>query len=77
MPTYVEISSGGAEGVIVADGGTASGYALYVKDGWVSYTHDYFRREVTTITSPERIAPGKAIVEVRSTYDGGGAGKGM
>ena len=49
---YVDVPAGGAEGVLVAEGGTASGYALYVKDGRPAYTYNYFRREVTTIAAP-------------------------
>ena len=66
----------GADGVLVADGGTASGYALYVKDGRPTYTYNYFRREVTTIAAPDRLPPGKARIDVRFAYDGGGEGKG-
>jgi arylsulfatase len=76
ITAYLDIPPGGAEGVIVADGGLASGYALYLKDGRPTYTYNYFRREVTTIAAPERLPAGKAIVTLNFDYDGGGRGKG-
>ena len=72
----VEIPTGGAEGVIVADGGLSSGYALYLKNGRVSYTYNYFRREVTTLEDAAPLTPGAHHVELRFKYDGGGRGKG-
>jgi arylsulfatase len=68
--------TGGADGVLVADGGLSSGYTIYVKDGRPTYTYNYFRRQVTTITAPGRLASGHARIEVHVAYDGGGVGKG-
>jgi arylsulfatase len=62
--------------VLVAEGGTASGYALYVKAGQPAYTYNYFRREVTTITAPDPLPPGKARIDLHFEYEGGGEGKG-
>ena len=76
ITAYLDIPAGGAEGVIVADGGLASGYALYLKDGRPTYTYNYFRREVTTIVARERLPAGKAIVTLQFDYDGGGRGNG-
>ena len=42
---YVTIPPGGADGVLVAEGGEAAGYSLYIKDGHPAYTYNYFRRE--------------------------------
>jgi arylsulfatase len=76
ITVFVDVPQGRADGVLVADGGTASGYSLYVKDGRPSYTYNYFRREVTTITAPRALTPGKSTIELRFAYDGGGEGKG-
>ena len=73
---YVDIPSGGADGVLVAEGGLAAGYALYLKDGRPSYTYNYFRREVTTISAKDPLPAGKSVIELRFAYDGGGLGKG-
>ncbi len=76
ITAYLDIPATGAEGVVVADGGLASGYALYLKDGRPTYTYNYFRRSVTTIAAPERLPAGKAVVTLQFDYDGGGRGKG-
>ncbi len=73
---YVDIPAGGADGVLVAEGGSAAGYALYIKNGRPSYTYNYFRREVTTIADKKPLPSGKSVIELRFAYDGGGLGKG-
>jgi arylsulfatase len=76
ITAYVDVGSGRANGVLVADGGLSSGYSLYVKDGRPSYTYNYFRRAITTLTSPAVLPPGKARIELHFAYEGGGEGKG-
>jgi len=76
LTAYVDIPAGGADGVLVADGGVSSGYTLYIKDGRPSYTYNYFRREVTTVAAPERLPAGKARIDLHFEYEGGGEGKG-
>ena len=73
---YVDIPAGGADGVLVAEGGTASGYALYVKDGRPGYTYNYFRREVTTVTASDRLPAGRSVIGVHFAYHGPGVGAG-
>jgi arylsulfatase len=73
---YVNIPAGGADGVLVAEGGLAAGYALYVKDGRPAYTYNYFRREVTNVAAKDPLPPGKSVIELRFAYGGGGLGKG-
>lgn len=72
---YVDVPAGGADGVLVAEGSSAAGYSLYVKDGRPSYTYNYFRREVTTIAAKDPLPPGKSIIELHFDYEGGGLGK--
>jgi arylsulfatase len=76
ITAYVDIPAAGANGVLVADGGASSGYVLYVKDGRASYTYNYFRRDVTTITAPNRMPAGKSRIDLRFDYEGGGEGRG-
>ncbi len=75
---YVDVpaGSGSSDGVIVAEGGTSSGYSLYIKDGRPTYTYNYFRRAVTTIAAKEPLRAGKSVIELHFAYDGGGLGKG-
>ena len=76
ITAYIDVPAGGADGVLVADGGLSSGYALYVKDGRAAYTYNYFRRDVTTVSSADRLPSGKARIDLQFVYDGGGVGKG-
>jgi hypothetical protein len=73
---YVDIGTSGTNGVLVAEGGLAAGYTLYIKDGRPSYAYNYFRREVTTISGKDPLPGGKSVIELRFDYDGGGTGKG-
>src|SRR6185436_11381584 len=71
----VEVPQGGADGVLVAEGGAAGGYALYIKGGKPVYEYNYFAHERYTVTSSEALAPGLAAIRVDFKYDGG-IGKG-
>ncbi len=70
------IPEDGAEGVILAMGGTTGGYSLYVKDGKLNYHYNWFDLDRTTITSSTPLPKGKVKVRFDFNYDGGGAGKG-
>ena len=72
----VEIPQGGGEGVILAQGGRFAGWSLYMKDGRVSYVHNWVGKERYTITSEEPLAPGMATIRYEFTYEGGKPGSG-
>ena len=72
----VEIPQGGAEGVILAQGGRFAGWSLYMKDGKVSYVHNWVGKERYTITSAGRVAAGKATIRYEFAYAGGNPGSG-
>jgi arylsulfatase len=72
----VEVPKDGADGVLVAAGGTAGGYALFVKDGKPIYEYNYFTAERFRIAGKDALAPGKHTVRFEFRYDGGGVGKG-
>jgi arylsulfatase len=67
----VEIPQGGAEGVILAQGGRFAGWSLYMKERRVSYVHNWVGLERYTITAPDPLAPGKATIRYEFAYDGG------
>jgi arylsulfatase A-like enzyme len=71
----IEVPQGGADGVLVAEGGAAGGYSLYIKDGKPVYEYNYFAHERYKITSSEALSPGRAVIRVDFKYDGG-IGKG-
>jgi hypothetical protein len=72
----IEEPQGGAEGVLVAEGGAAGGYTLYIKDGKPIYEYNFMAHERYKAASSEALSPGRNVVRVDFTYDGGGVGKG-
>jgi arylsulfatase len=72
----VEIPAGGANGVILAQGGRFGGWSLYVKDGKPAYTYNFVGLQEYTVNSSAPLAPGKATIKLDFAYDGNGRGKG-
>jgi len=72
----VAIPAGGANGVILAQGGRFGGWSLYVQNGRPAYTYNHVGLHQYTVTSTERLAPGKATIVLDFVYDGNGRGKG-
>jgi len=72
----LEIPEGGANGVILAQGGRFGGWCLYLKDGRPAYTYNFLGLERYTVAAPEALPAGKATVVFDFAYDGGGVGKG-
>ena len=60
----VEIAAGGAEGVLVAQGGRFGGFSLYVHAGRLHYTANFAGIERTTVSSPLPLGPGRHVVGV-------------
>jgi arylsulfatase len=74
----IEVPDGGANGVIVAQGGSIGGWALYAHEGRLKYCYNLFgvkRFHVDSNGGPE-IAAGQHQVRMEFDYDGGGLAKG-
>jgi hypothetical protein len=54
--------AGGAEGVLLAQGGVAGGYVFYVKENKLHYLHNYIGLEESTVTSTVDVPDGKATL---------------
>lgn len=70
------VPEGGAQGVIVAQGGICGGWSFYVKNGKLKYCYNLlgihrFYTEGTTV-----LTPGEHTVRMEFAYEGGGPGKG-
>jgi len=76
LTAELEIPSGGANGVILTQGGRFGGWSLYMKDGKPIYTYNFLGLSRYTVTAPEVLPAGKATVALDFVYDGGGLGKG-
>ena len=72
----VEIPQGGANGVILAQGGRFGGWSLYMKDGKPIYVYNFLGLQRFTVASPQAVPAGKATIRFEFAYDGGGLGKG-
>jgi arylsulfatase len=70
------IPKGGANGVIVSQGGLFGGWSLYAKDGKPKLAYNWLAREKYYIEGGERLPEGKATLVYDFTYDGGGLHKG-
>jgi arylsulfatase len=72
----VQISKGGAKGVILAQAGRFGGWSLYLKSGKPTYTYNFLGLQRFTIAATKAVPAGKAKIRYEFVYDGGGLGKG-
>jgi arylsulfatase A-like enzyme len=72
----VTVPDGGANGVIITQGGEVGGWALYAHEGRLVYCYNFFGIEyyITRATAP--IPAGHHQVRMEFAYDGGGLAKG-
>ncbi|MEM6691371.1 MAG: arylsulfatase [Planctomycetota bacterium] len=61
----LKIPKDGAEGVIVACGGTSAGYSLYIKDGRLHYDYNFFGKAIYHAESEGLLPSGDLTVEMR------------
>ena len=55
----VEVPQGGAEGVLLSQGGSDGGYSLYVQDGKLRYAYNYVGRKLYYVESAEAVPAGR------------------
>jgi arylsulfatase len=67
ITAYVEFPESGADGVLVAAGGTVAGYTLYTKSGRPTYEYNWFSQTRYKVTSSEKLQPGPATIRVEFT----------
>ena len=72
----LEIPAGGANGVIVAQGGRFAGWSLYVRNNRLTYCHNYLGINWYFVRAADPLPAGKVTVEYKFTYDGGDPGSG-
>ncbi|MCI4675730.1 arylsulfatase [Candidatus Mycolicibacterium alkanivorans] len=70
------VPAGGANGVIVTQGGQVGGWALYVHDGRLKYCYNFFGIQHFIIAADPPLPPGRHQVRMEFAYDGGGLAKG-
>ena len=72
----VVVPDGGAEGVIVAQGGAFAGWSLYAKAGKPTYCYNLLGLQRFKVAGDSEIPAGEHQVRMEFSYDGGGLGKG-
>ncbi|MSR57967.1 MAG: arylsulfatase [Planctomycetaceae bacterium] len=72
----VEVPPGGANGVLLAQGGLFGGWSLYLNEGKPSYRYNFLGLQQFSIKATQAVPAGKATIRFEFAYDGGGPGKG-
>src|SRR5829696_5489283 len=72
----VVVPASGAEGVIIAQGGSIGGWSLYAKDGKPKYCYNLLGVQRFYVEGDQDIPAGQHQVRMEFGYDGGGLGKG-
>ena len=76
VTSELEIPVGGAEGVIIAQGGRFGGWSLYARDGRAKFCYNVLGIQSYTVDATAAIPAGTTQVRMEFDYDGGGMGKG-
>ena len=72
----IDIPQGGAEGMLVTDGGRYGGYGFYLLKGKPVFTWNLVQLERVKWQGKEALTPGKHTLVFDWAYDGPGMGKG-
>jgi len=72
----IEVPDGGAEGVIIAQGGSIGGWSLYLKEGKPRYCYNLLGIQRFYVETDEEVPAGTHQVRMEFDYDGPGLGKG-
>ena len=76
VTAQIDVPDAGAEGVIVAQGGSIGGWSLYAREGRLKYCYNLIGVQHFFAESQERIPAGSHQVRMEFEYAGGGLGKG-
>ncbi len=72
----VEVGEGGAEGVLVTEGGRFGGWALLVQDGVPRFVYNFLDLARYEVSAREKLPPGRSTVRFELATDGGTYGAG-
>lgn len=76
VTAQIVVPEQGAEGVIIAQGGTFGGWSLYVNEGRPAYCYNLFGLQRFKVAGTAPVPPGEHQVRMEFAYDGGGLAKG-
>jgi arylsulfatase len=72
----IVVPEGGANGVIVAQGGAFGGWSLYLLEGKPVYCYNLFGLQRFKVQGEEPVPSGEHQIRMEFAYDGGGLAKG-
>jgi hypothetical protein len=72
----IVVPEGGAQGVVIAQGGSIGGWALYLKEGRLRYCYNLLGVQRFHVGSEQMVPAGEHQVRMEFAYDGPGLGKG-
>ena len=76
VTAQLDVPETGADGVIIAQGGSFGGWSLYARNGRPTYCYNLLGLQRFKIEGEREIPPGEHQVRMEFAYDGGGLGKG-
>jgi arylsulfatase len=76
LAASVEVPAGGAEGMLITQGGRFAGWGLYVLGGKPIFCYNLAGVDRYYVTGKEKLTPGKHNLELDFKYEGPGLGKG-
>lgn len=76
ISTQLEVPEGGANGVILSQGGAFGGFALYLHEGKPAYCYNLFGLQRFKVYGEAPVPPGEHQLRMEFAYDGGGLAKG-
>jgi hypothetical protein len=71
----LEVPPGGAEGILVTQGGRFNGWGLYMLAGKPVFHYNTVGVFRYTVAGPDQLSPGRHTIVLDFSYDGGGLGK--
>jgi arylsulfatase A-like enzyme len=76
VTAQITVPEGGADGVIIAQGGAFGGWSLYLADGRPVYCYNLFGLQQFKVRGDQPVPAGEHQVRMEFRYDGGGLAKG-
>jgi len=72
----IDVPPGGAEGVVIAQGGGFGGWSVYLRHGRLTFAYNLLGIKEFLVRSATPVPEGTHQVRMELAYDGGGLGKG-
>jgi hypothetical protein len=76
VTAQIEVPEGGAEGVLIAQGGAYGVWSLYLHEGRPAYCYNFFGLQRFKVYGERPVPRGPHQVRMEFAYDGDGLGKG-